>query len=181
MKVVQWYQRKCLEPAGPADVHRISRDVQGLLRLFLRLLGSPECGRAWKSYLASFVSFSQMPAASSLGIYLHFPCAFSLALWSPWFYWQRPQLIILCVRREVRGGCFPTADFFGLKIPRVSEMLRWRWGDGGGSSHSAAPKALSFEQHLLCEGQAHPGRISLVARRGVSDAVAQFSDQTLVP
>lgn len=127
------------------------------------------------------LSLSQMPAASSLGIYLHFPCAFSLALWSPWFYWQRPQLIIFCVRREVRGGSFPTADFFGVKIPRVSEMLRWRWGDGGGCSHSAAPKALSFEQHLLCEGQAHPGRISLVARRGVSDAVAQFSDQTLVP
>lgn len=96
-------------------------------------------------------------------------------------YRQRPLLIILCVRKEVRGGCFPTADFFGLKTPRVSEMLRWRWGDGGGCGHSAAPKALSLEQHLVCEGQAHPGRISLVARRGVSDTVAQFSDQTLVP
>lgn len=44
-----------------------------------------------------------------------------------------------------------------------------------------AAATLSLEQHLLCEGQAQPGRISLVACRGVSDAVAQFSDQTLVP
>lgn len=44
-----------------------------------------------------------------------------------------------------------------------------------------AAATLSLEQHLLCEGQAHPGRISLVACRGVSDTVAQFSDQTLVP
>ena len=80
------------------------------------------------------------------GYLLDVPCAFSLALWSPWFYWQRLLLIILCVRRKIRRGPLPTADLSKLMIRRVSEMLRWGGDDAGGCGCPAGPKALSSER-----------------------------------
>lgn len=66
-------------------------------------------------------------------------------------------------------------------VSRVSETLRWVWGDAGVCGRPAAPKALNFEWRLRCKGQAHLGRISLVAWGALSEAIAWFSDQTLVP